>query len=508
MNAISRSTAVLAFAVLTCASMVAAQNGGPGSQPGSQNGSAPANDSGSFRNSSGDARGNGASTPSFQAPSQNPLFGSVPDGKPVAGVLSLSLSDAIERGLRQNLAQLLSNDTIIAAQGELWQRRSVLLPNISANVSEHAAQVDLAAQGFQKIAGRFPGFPLIVGPFGYLDIRGVASQSLLDFNALANTRSSQQDRAAARSSYRDTREMVVLVVGAAYFQTIAYAARVENTQAELTTAQAISQQASDLKNVGAIAGIDLLRAQVEVQTRQQQLIAARNDLAKQKLALARIIGIPLGQSFNLSDTAPYEAPPAVLVEDALMLAYTDRADFQAAQQRQKSAEYARRAATAERLPSALAYGDYGLIGPTPSTMHGSFDAYVSLHIPIFAGNRAHGDALVAEAALQRSRQELENLRAQIEQDVRTAILDLQSSSDEVTVAKSNVDLAQQTLAQARDRFAAGITNNIEVVQAQQSVANATEGYISSLYSYNLARVELARATGSAERGIRQYGKGQ
>ncbi len=440
--------------------------------------------------------------------SQNPLLGSVPTGTATQDVLSLSLVDAIERGLRQNLAQLLNNDTVIASEGQVWQRRSELLPNVSANLSEHAAQVNLAAQGFQKIAGRFPGFPLIVGPFGYMDVRAAASQSLLDFNALANTRSAERNRAAAKLSYQDTRELVVLVVGAFYFQTIAASARVDSTEAELKTAQALYQQAQDLKTVGTIAGIDLLRAQVEVQTRQQQLIAARNDLAKQKIALARTIGLPLAQNFTLSDNPPYEPPPVVTLEDALSRAYASRADLQAAVERQKSAEYARRAATAEHLPSASAYGDYGVIGPTASNLHGSFSAFVALHIPIFAGNRAHGDALVAEAALQRNRQQVDNLRAQIEQDVRTAMLDLQSSSDQVNVAKSNVDLAAQTLVQARDRFAAGVTDNIEVVQAQQAVANATESYISSLYAYNLSRVQLARATGSAEQGIRQYWKGQ
>jgi outer membrane protein TolC len=196
------------------------------------------------------------------------------------------------------------------------------------------------------------------------------------------------------------------------------------------------------------------------------------------------------------------------VEDALQSAYAARADFQSAVAQVSAAQYTRRAATAEHLPSASAYADYGVLGPTPDTLHGTFDVYVALHIPIFAGNRARGDALVADAALARSRQQLENLRGQIEQDVRDALLDLQSASDQVGVAKSNVDLAQQTLTQARDRFSAGITDNIEVVQAQQSVANANESYIASLYAYNLARVQLGRATGSAERGIREYWKGK
>ncbi len=443
-----------------------------------------------------------------QASSQNPLLGSVPEGTISGGVLPLSIADAIERGLRQNLGQLLSSDAITSSQGQLWQARSSLLPNLSARVSENAAQVDLAAQGFEKLSARFAGFPTVIGPFGYFDARAIASQSLVDMNAIDNARSAERTRVAAKFSYQDMREVVVLVVGATYLEAIAESARVDSAEAQVKTAQALYDQAVDLKRVGASAGIDLLRAQVELQIRQQEAIAARNDFAKQKLSLARTIGLPLGQEFTLTDTAPYEPSTAVPLEDTLEHAYAQRADFQSALAQVSAATFARRAATAEHLPSASAYADYGLVGPTPDHLHGSFDTYVALRIPIFAGNRAHGDALVADADLARSRQQLENLRAQIEQDVRSALLDLQSASEQVNVSRSNADLAQQTLTQARDRFSAGVTDNIEVVQAQQSVANANDSYISSLYAYNLARVELARAAGSAERGIREYWKGK
>ena len=183
-----------------------------------------------------------------------------------------------------------------------------------------------------------------------------------------------------------------------------------------------------------------------------------------------------------------------------------RADLQAALAQARAAELSLRAAAAEHLPSVSIYADYGEIGPTLSAVRGTYTTYAALQIPIFAGNRAHGDAQVAQAQLNRMRQEADNLRAQIEQDVRDGLLDLQAAADQVTVAMSNVDLAQQTLTQSRDRFASGATDNIEVVQAQEAVASANESYISSLYAFNLARVELARATGSAESGFRQYWK--
>jgi outer membrane protein TolC len=421
--------------------------------------------------------------------------------------ISLSLADAIERGLRQNLGLLISDDAQLSAHGQLWRARSPLLPDFSARVSENAQKINLAAEGFSKIAGRFPGFPLLVGPFGYFDARLSFSQTLLDLNLLASERSSRQNAAAVKLSYQDMREAVVLVVGATYLQTIAAAARVDTADAQVQSAQALYNQALDMRNVGISAGIDVLRAQVELQSRRQQLISARNDFAKQKLALARTVGLPLAQDFTLTEKIPYEAPEPITVE-GLGQALKSRADYQAALSQIRAAEQMTRAATAEHIPSLSIYADYGGIGPTPSTMLGTFTTYAALRIPIFTGGRAHGDALVAQAELNRSRQEAENIKAQIEQDVRDGLLDLQAAADQVSVAMSNVDLAERTLTQARDRFANGATDNIEVVQAQETVASANESYISSLYAYNLARVELARATGSAERGFRQYWKGK
>jgi outer membrane protein TolC len=487
MNALAKRTVTVLLAFLLSGVRVSAQNGSA---------APPAT---------------GATAPTvygLETSSQNPLTGSITVGKPSGEILQLSMADAIHRGLRQNLGLQLAGDSQTAARGVLWQERSDLLPNLSGRVSENAEQVNLAAEGFGKIVSQFPGFPLIVGPFGFFDVRATLTQSLINMNDLDSTRSAGQSSAAAKLSYQDAREMVVLVVGATYLSTVASAARVDSAQAQLQTAQALYDQAVDLKKNGVSAGIDLLRAQVELQTRQQQLIATRNSYAKQKLSLARTIGLPLGQEFTLTDKGREDAPVPVTVDDALQRAYAARADYQSALARVRSDEYSRSAATAEHLPSLSIYADYGAIGPTLSQLHGSYTAYAALQIPIFAGNRAKGDALVADAALQRDRQQLENLRAQIEQEVRATLLDLQSSFDQVGVARSNVDLAQQTLVQARDRFNAGATDNIEVVQAQESVANANESYISSLYAYNLAQVELARATGSAERSIPQDGKGK
>jgi outer membrane protein TolC len=443
-----------------------------------------------------------------QTSTQNPLLGSVPNGQAASEVLSLTLSGAIDRALRQNLGVLFGNDAVLSAQGNSVQERSRLLPNLSARMSENAAQVNLAAQGFGKIASRFQGFPLVIGPFGYFDVRAYLSQSILDLNALHDQRAASHNLSAEQLSLQDVRETVALVVGAMYLETLTAAARVQTAEAEVQTAQALQQQAADLRRNGVSAGIDVLRAQVELQTRQQQLISARNALAKQNLVLARVIGLPLDQAFRLADAVPFEAADVPNTNEAMAVALANRADYRSAQALVNAAEERRRAATAEHLPSLVANADYGLIGPRPGQTHGTFGASAALRIPIFSGNKAQGDALVAQAQIDRSRQRLDDLRAQIEQDVRSTALDLQSAADQVAVAKSSVALAEQTLSQSRDRFGAGVTDNIEIVQAQEALARANESYISSLHDYSLARMRLARATGSAEKEIRRYGKEQ
>jgi len=247
-----------------------------------------------------------------------------------------------------------------------------------------------------------------------------------------------------------------------------------------------------------------LRAQVELQTRQQQLIVARNDYAKQKLTLARTIGLPPGQEFNITDKAPYKALAAMSVEQALERAYASRADYRAAFEAVRSAERFRQAATAEHLPSLNFAGNYGAAGVNAADSRGVFEAGATLAIPIFAGGRVHADALEAEATLRQNQHQLENLRGQIDYDVRTALLDLNAASDQVEVARRNLDLANQTLEQARDRFTAGVADNLEVVQAQEAVASANENFIASLYAHNLAKISLARAMGFAEQGAQQY----
>jgi outer membrane protein TolC len=217
-----------------------------------------------------------------------------------------------------------------------------------------------------------------------------------------------------------------------------------------------------------------------------------------------VIGLPAAQEFTLTTAAPYEPLVGLGVEEYLRRAYLARPDYLAAVETVRSAEARRRAATAEHYPTLDVAGDYGAAGVNIGISHGAFQVGATLTIPITAGGKTHSDVLEAEAALRQSRQQLENLQSQIDYEVRTALLDLAAAADQVEVARSSVDLAKQTLNQARDRFAAGVTDNLEVVQAQESVAAANESYIAGLYAHNIAKLELATAIGFAEESVNRY----
>jgi outer membrane protein TolC len=434
--------------------------------------------------------------------SQNPFAGSVPEKTAAAGTLQLTFPDAVRRGLKQNMGVLLSSEAEGSARGERWKQLSNQLPHFSGNLSENVKQIDLATLGFN-----FPGIPKLIGPVGYVDARGYFSDNVFSWEQIQRTRAATENVRTSGYTYQNARDLVVTAVGANYFQTIAAAARLETAEAQTHTAQALSGQATDRLKAGVAAAIDDLRARVELQTRQQQVIAARNSLAKQKLALARIIGLPLGQEFEIAEKGEFEPVGGLTVDQVLQRAYANRSDFRAAEAQVRAAELVRRAATAEHYPTVNVNADYGVGGINIGNSRNTYDVTGELRIPIFAGGRTHGDVLQAEAGLQQSRSQLENLRGQIDQDVRSALLDLQSASDQVAVAKSNTELASQTLDQSQDRFKAGVTDNIEVVQAQESVATASESYIESLYAYNLAKISVARSIGLVETTVKEFFKG-
>jgi len=420
--------------------------------------------------------------------------------------MPLSLQDAIDRGLKQNLGVLLSSTDIRSARGQRWEQLSELLPHVTAAPYVAASEINLAQLGFTSLAG--VNIPPSVGPFSYFDARVTVTQSLFDWRSINATRAASQSLKSAEYTYKDARDLVVLAVGYTYLQGIADEARIETAEAQVKTAQALYDQATDQVDAGTSPAIDGLRANVELQTRRQQLIQANNNLAIEKLTVARVIGLAPGQEFEFTDKSPYQPFESITVDEALKRAYASRSDYLAAMTDVRAAEFSRKAAVAGYLPSLAVNADYGAAGAHPSTATQVFDVRGTLSIPIFLGGSVRGDVLQADAKLEQSRERLDNLRAQIDSDVRTALLNLQSSADLVKVARSNIDLAEETLLQSRDRFKAGVADTVEVVQSQEAVASAHEQYISSLYTYNFAKISLARALGLAEQGVKEYFKGQ
>ncbi|HTX16849.1 MAG TPA: TolC family protein [Candidatus Baltobacteraceae bacterium] len=455
----------------------------------------------------------GASSPGpVPAPmaTQGDYSGSVPSA-PVQGVLKLSLQEAMDRGLQQNLGLLLSGQDVRTARGQRWQQLSALLPNLTTSSYVDASQVDLAEFGFSF---KFPAasgivIPPVVGPFAYYDSRAYVTQTLLDFKAINNTHSASQSLKSAQYTYKDARDLVILAVGNTYLQAVADQARVETADAQVKTAEALYDQAADQVKAGTSPSIDALRANVELKTRQQDLIQSKNNFAIAKLTVARVIGLAPGQQFELTDDSLYQPFAGLTVDEALQRAYANRSDFQAALADVHSAEYAQKAAHDGYLPTLSFSADYGLAGTYDGlNTHGVMDVRGTLNIPIFQGGRVHGDVLEADARLEQSRERLDNLHAQIDDDVRTALFNIESAEEQVAVARSNIDLAEQTLAQSRDRFAAGVTDTVEVVQAEEAVASAHESYIASLYADNYAKISLARALGQGEQGVKEYLKGK
>jgi outer membrane protein TolC len=456
--------------------------------------------------SAADAQGNYLPTgpgtsPTAAAVSPQSFSGSVPSELVPGRPLPISLQDALERGLKQNLGLLLSHQEIRAARGQRWEQLSALLPQVAVVPYVSDSKINFSELGFLTA-------PVPALNYSYFDSRLYLSQSLFDWKAINNARAAGQSVASKEYTYQDARNLVVLAVGYSYLEAIADEARVETARAQVTTAQSIFDQASDQVKAGTSPAIDGLRARVELQTRQQLLIQAVNDLAIQKLTVARVIGLAPGQEYELTDKSLYQPFAGMTVEEALERAYKARPDYRAAAADVRAAGLSRKAASAGYLPSLSFEANYGAAALHPSTATSVYDVRGRLTIPIFLGGSVHGDVLEAEARLEQSRQRLEDLRGQIDAEVRTALLNLQSSAEQVTVARSNMDLADQTLTQSVDRFSAGVTDSVEVVQSQEAVATAHEQYISSLYKYNYAKIFLARSLGAGEEGVKEFFKGK
>jgi outer membrane protein TolC len=430
------------------------------------------------------------------------VMGSVPSGPARNEVLRLTLRDALDMALRYNLGAIESGENAQIARGQRLLALSHLLPQVSAGINENVDQVNFTALGLAAI--KIPGIPAVAGPFSYSTASASLSQTVFSYESIQRFRAARTAEQAAQLSYKDTLDVITLSVGNAYLEVIEAHSRIEAEEAQVQNAKALYDQAVDEFQAGTSPRIDVTRTAVQLHTEEYNLSVARNNFEVAKLTLGRAIGLPLGQVFDIADQLPYADINPPTVEEALKVAYNSRTDFRSALNSAKSAEQALSAAKAERYPVVAVNGDYGDQGATFGQSHGVFSFQAGINVPIFTGGRIKGDIAQAEATQRQRKAEAENVRGQIDYDVRTAFLNLNAAKEQVDVAHQNVDLANDNVARSKERFAAGVTDSVEVVQSEQSLASANDQYITSLYSHNLAKLALARALGVARTNFSQY----
>lgn len=429
---------------------------------------------------------------------QGPFGGSVPASKVTDGVLQLSMQQAIAMGLRSNLGGTTESTAVQAAERQHLVARSALLPNVNIGAAEVFAKQNLRTAGLKS--NLIP--PATV--FNYDDLRGLLQQSVLDLVSIHQFHVATEALKSSRANAKNARDLIVLAVGGTYLQVTATKARLDASRAQAVTARAVLQRASDRFEVGLAARLDATRAEVQLEEEEQRTISFESDLELQKLRLARLIGMPLGQAFVTSDVYGFHPEVAYTLDTALDHAFQHRQDAKAAAASVRAADAAVKAAHSERLPSVQIRADAGIAGTAPTqTSLGVYTVQGIVTVPVYNGGRIAGDERQAEAAQRQRKAEYEDTRAQVDQDVRTAYIQLNASAHQVTLARHNQDLAHDTLTQSTDRFYAGVTDSVEVVQAEQAVVQADDDLIAALFEHNLAKLSLARAMGESEETLPQ-----
>jgi outer membrane protein len=416
------------------------------------------------------------------------------------GPLPLSLRRAIDiaSSPEGNTNVQLSGEALKQAQARSAQARAALLPDVNGSFGERNQTVNLAAMG---IGFNLPilgfAFPRLVGPFTTMDARVTGSQTVFDFASIRRYQASKSGVEAAKSDAANVNDAVAAQVARAYLAAVKGDTDVDTAESNVALAQAVLKQAEDQKAAGTGTGIEITRAKVQLANDRQRLLEAQNARRAAHLRLLRAIGMRLDTEVQLTDKLTYVPVDAVTLEQARAQAIRERADYKAQQDREMTARLSASATKLERLPSVQAFADYGSIGTgldssLPTRAYG-----VSVKVPIFDGGRR--DARRAESASQyrQERVRTNDLKEQIELDVRLALDELSSADDQVKVANEGLDLASNELAQARRRYDAGVAGSLEVTDAQTRLERARDNQTSALYQYNIARVDLAQAMGKA-----------
>ncbi len=433
--------------------------------------------------------------------------------QPTDSALSISLDDAISLGLERNIRLKYDRANERAVKGDTLSVLNALIPSLDLKAQSSAQEINLAAMGFKpSLLASFASTGILppgttIATIVKVDVTQAslnASQVLFNLPDYELYRGTKNETAVVKLTTLSDRGEFVLAVGMAYLQVLADQANLDNAKAQENSAKVLFDQATAKHQAGVGTNLDALRGQVEYQQRQQYTVAAQSNLEKDKIQLTRIMGIPAGQKFQLTDTAPFAELADMDLDTAKSTAYVHRKDLLSLEEQIQLTSRELKAVKYQRLPTLAFNGFYGVIGQTTGSYHGDFNAVGTLSVPIFREAAQRGEQEVVDAQLVALRQRESDLRVAIDSQIRSAMLDVNAANELVKVAQSNVDLARQELADSKDRFAAGVDDNLPVVDAEATLANAQAQLVKSLYQYNVAKLTLARNTGVVETRYRDY----
>jgi outer membrane protein len=433
----------------------------------------------------------GQGQPQYQR-QQSPLPGQAP-----TGVMRLTLDQAVALALKQNTTAQIA--VLTAAQSKQDQKiaLSQLLPQAELGVTEQWQRVNVVAEfGGTKL---FPGIPGHFGPFSIFSAGPSFNGPLLDLTLFQRYQASRHIANAIQSDSLSTREQVILLVVSQYIGTLRSMADVQASQSRVELAQALYNQAADLQKEGVGTGIDTLRANVELQNEKQRLLEAEATRETSLFGLSRLLNLDPRQKIELADSLSFFDTPQPDIEASIEEGLSARPEWKSLQEQIRAAESQKKAASALRLPSVRFDGNWAQLGTDPSSVIPTYTYAGTVSVPLFTGGRIRAETVRADLDIQKLRQQQADLRNQIALDVKTALINLDSARNQVSVANLGVHLSKEEVDQARDRFNAGVANNIEVIQAQDSLARANDNQIAALYRFNQARADLARSVGQMEK---------
>src|SRR5690349_12103032 len=414
-------------------------------------------------------------------------------GNASTGAVRLTLDQAVSLALKQNPTAQIAILTAAQSVQDKNLALADLLPQVNARVSDQAQKVNLLAQFGGKTP--FPGFPKSLGPYQIFSAGPSASAPIFDLTLWRRYRAARETMQASKASSLSTREQVILLVVSQYIGTLRAVANVQASESRVQLAQALYDQAADLQKEGVGTGIDTLRANVELQNEKQRLLEAQDEKATSTFGLSRLLNLDPRQDIELADSLSFFDTPQPEVGASIDEALAGREEWKSLEAQLRAAGAEKQAAQYSRLPSVRFDGNFAYLGSSSSTTLPTYNYEASVNLPLFTGGRIHAEVVRADLEIRKLQQQEDDWRNQIALDVKTALINLDSARNQVQVANLGVQLSREEVDQARDRFKAGVANNIEVIQAQDSLARANDNQIAALYRFNQARADLARSIG-------------